>query len=223
MDGREELKDGDDAMFNAIVASLIDYTGAEGNQDESTKKAEADENRQLKEVMALSKLENDKKTGKLNLDFLKRGNNKNSPRAGNIETPANDLMAPPTKSIIPPASTIATTATFVIKGGPGTLDPKLPPPATVTAVVRKVPVPELGVAGSNIITSNNSYMPQPGSLNPIGKLSPMAGSSPLDNLEEGKGSPRLQAPLSLAPLASKSRATLQPLTLPSSSQVAGKN
>ena len=35
MDGREELKDGDDAMFNAIVASLIDYTGAEGNQDES--------------------------------------------------------------------------------------------------------------------------------------------------------------------------------------------
>ena len=112
--------------------------------------------------MALSKLENDKKTGKLNLDFLKRGNKQNSPRAGNIETPAagvNDLMASPAKSIIPPASTSATTATFVIKGGPGTLDPKLPPPAMVTAVVRTVPVPELGVAGSNVITSNNSYMP----------------------------------------------------------------
>ena len=186
MDGREELKDGDDAMFNAIVASLIDYTGADGNQDESVKKAEADENRQLKEVMALSKLENDKKTGKLNLDFLKRGNKNNSPRSGNYETPAttvpgaNGIMPSPTKTIIPPASTQATTATFVIKGGPGTLDPKLPPPATVTAVVRKVPVPELGIAGSNIIPSNNSYMPQPGNLlNPMSKLSPIGGSSPL--------------------------------------------
>ena len=36
---REEHKDCEDAMFNAIVASLIDYTGADGNQDESTKKA----------------------------------------------------------------------------------------------------------------------------------------------------------------------------------------
>jgi len=38
-----------------------------------------EEDRQLKEVLALSKLENDKKTGKLNLDFLKK-KNKLSPR-----------------------------------------------------------------------------------------------------------------------------------------------
>ena len=64
----------------------------------------------MKEVIALSKLENDKKTGKLNLDFLKRGN-KNSPRGPN-ETPGAskpstlDAKMPASSSlIIPPAST----------------------------------------------------------------------------------------------------------------------
>ena len=169
-------------------------------------------------MIALSKLENDKKTGKLNLDFLKRGN-KNSPRAGIPETSATTIQgsnyarAPSPKSIIPPATT---TATYVIKGGPGTSNPKLPPPATVTAVVRTVPMPELSIAGANIINPSNSIIPQLGSMNPMGKMSPLAGSSPLDALEEAKNSPRLSAPLNLAPLASKSRATLQPLTLPSS-------
>lgn len=61
----------DDAMFNAIVASLVDYTGNEPNEED--KKAVEKETIQLKEVMVLSKLEDDKKTGKLNLDFLKKG------------------------------------------------------------------------------------------------------------------------------------------------------
>lgn len=76
----EENKDKEDVMFNAIVASLIDYTGNDGNPPGVDKKQEEDESRQIKEVIALSKLEDDKKTGKLNLDFLKRGN-KNSPRS----------------------------------------------------------------------------------------------------------------------------------------------
>ena len=77
-------------------------------------------------------------------------------------------------------------------------------------------MPELSIAGANIINPSNSIIPQLGSMNPLGKMSPLAGSSPLDALEEAKNSPRLSAPLNLAPLASKSRATLQPLTLPSS-------
>lgn len=44
--GDEEMKEGDDAMFNAIVASLIEYTGQEGaHQSESVRKAEEDEDR----------------------------------------------------------------------------------------------------------------------------------------------------------------------------------
>lgn len=60
----------EDDMFNAIVASLVDYT-ADG-KNEVQKNAALEEDRQLKEIIALSKLENEKKTGKLNLDFLKR-------------------------------------------------------------------------------------------------------------------------------------------------------
>ena len=167
-------------------------------------------------MIALSKLENDKKTGKLNLDFLKRGKNKNSPRGENAtETPTNQTntmnqAAPVTNSIIPPATT---TATYVIKGGPGTNDPKLPPPAMVTAVVRTVPVPELGKASANII-GTMPILPQPGSLTPMN-----------NGPEEIKMSPRLMASpskgaLSLAPLNTKSKATLQPLTLPQSTKVA---
>lgn len=104
-------------MFNAIVASLIEYTGNDGNPPEAVKKQEADESRQIKEVIALSKLEDDKKTGKLNLDFLKRGN-KGSPR-GNAETPAvkaSNVQVGVPVLIIPP---MTTAATYVIKGGPG--------------------------------------------------------------------------------------------------------
>ena len=58
-------------MFNAIVASLVDYT-ADGKGEAHHNTAAQEEDRQLKEILALSKLENEKKTGKLNLDFLKR-------------------------------------------------------------------------------------------------------------------------------------------------------
>ena len=58
-------------MFNAIVASLIDYTGNDKVLEEQKKNTET-ENRQLKEAIVISKLEDDKKTGKLNLDFLKK-------------------------------------------------------------------------------------------------------------------------------------------------------
>ena len=60
----------EDDMFNAIVASLVEYTADDKN--EVQKNAALEEDRQLKEIIALSKLENEKKTGKLNLDFLKR-------------------------------------------------------------------------------------------------------------------------------------------------------
>ena len=72
----------EDDMFNAIVASLVEYT-ADG-KNEVQKKVADEEDRQLKEVLALSKLENDKKKGKLNLDFLKRnkqGGEQSPPRA----------------------------------------------------------------------------------------------------------------------------------------------
>jgi len=59
-------------MFNAIVASLIEYTGPEGGRSDAEKKQAKDEERMLKEVIHISKLEDDKGKGKLNLDFLKR-------------------------------------------------------------------------------------------------------------------------------------------------------
>lgn len=73
-----------------------------------------DEDRQLKEVLALSKLENDKKTGKLNLDFLKK-KNKASPRDGH-ETPQVNQSITNMPSIIPPSTT---QATYVIPGPTG--------------------------------------------------------------------------------------------------------
>ena len=67
--------DNDDDMFEAIVASLIDYTkDQDGNKnpDLPNNKEITDEDRQLKEVLKISKFENDAKTGKINLDFLKK-------------------------------------------------------------------------------------------------------------------------------------------------------
>ena len=148
-DASPELRSGDenigyaneDDMFNAIVASLVDYT-ADGKNDVQ-KRVAAQEDRQLKEVLALSKLENEKKTGKLNLDFLKRNKQGESPRQNGIfnETPEistrlEEVKAMP--SIVPAAtsSIIAPqeAATYVIKGPSGS---NLPPPAMVTAVVRQ--------------------------------------------------------------------------------------
>ena len=88
--------------------------------------------------MALSKLENEKATGKLNLDFLKKRNNKNganmnSPRQGQDTA---DETVERSNSIIPPASTAAT---FVIPGSsisPSKGNSNLPPPAVATAVVK---------------------------------------------------------------------------------------
>ena len=64
-------------MTEAIIASLIDHTGAESpdfkNQLENNPEAN-EERRILLEVMKISKLENEKATGKLNLDHLKRKN-----------------------------------------------------------------------------------------------------------------------------------------------------
>lgn len=66
----------DDEMFNAIVASLIDYTG-NGVDQEAARRNALEEERILKEIMHLSKMEDDKKNGKLNLDGLKRKNKAN--------------------------------------------------------------------------------------------------------------------------------------------------
>ena len=66
----------DDEMFNAIVASLIDYTG-NGVDHEAARRNALEEERILKEILHLSKMEDEKKNGKLNLDGLKRKNKAN--------------------------------------------------------------------------------------------------------------------------------------------------
>lgn len=189
-------------MFNAIVASLIDYTGGEGN--EAQKQAAESEDRQLKEVMVLSKLEQDKKTGKLNLDGLKRRNNNknangtgNTPRETPRETPAPTSAQIPlasNRSIIPPATVSSgpPPATFVVKGQVGN-NPNLPPPAVVTSVVK--PIPSYGTANRNIVPSVGLT-----SMNAVTSLT----LNPTN--EEQKLNQRLAAPKELAPLASKSRA-----------------
>lgn len=91
-------------MFNAIVASLIDYTGNDNN--EANQKVEDEQERQLKEVLALSKLENDKNTGQLNLDFLKRKKQTSSTRQKDAKESAPVAASQATSSMmIPPAST----------------------------------------------------------------------------------------------------------------------
>lgn len=203
----DALREGqnEDDMFDAIVASLIDYT--KENQNEAQAKAANEEDRQLKEVLALSKLENDKKTGKLNLDFLKK-KNKASPRDA-LETPVNQSTTN-MPSIIPPSTT---QATYVIPGPTGqSRSSNLPAPAMVTAVVNVKPIPETGKPKQKLI-------PDP-TMPPT--LSGGAGLQ-LAPLEESKLSPRMAAPKNLAPITSKSKATLPPLTIPkiSSSSVAG--
>jgi len=60
----------DPELYDAIVASLIEPAGHNGQQQD----VDEDERRILKEVMQLSKLEQEKQSGKLSLDFLKRKN-----------------------------------------------------------------------------------------------------------------------------------------------------
>ena len=146
----------------------------------------------MKEVIALSKLENEAKTGKLNLDFLKKKNKgANSPRQH--ETP---VEAPP-KSIIPQPST---QATFVIPGPTNGRNSNLPAPAMVTAVVNMKPIPEVG-------KNKQSIVPEP-------TLPSLSGKLNVAPLEEQKISPRLIAPKNLAPITTKSKATLPPLSIP---------
>ena len=71
----------------------------------------------------------------------------------------------------------------------------------VTAVVRKNPIPELGPSGGS-----------KGILPDLGLMS-MNGAPAFTEIEESKVSPRLAAPKSLAPLASRSKATLEPMSL----------
>ena len=65
-------------MHEAIIASLLEYTGTQNQNDPAISNEDREEVRQLKEVMHLSKLEEEKKQGKLNLDFLKRKKNDTS-------------------------------------------------------------------------------------------------------------------------------------------------
>ena len=95
-------------MFNAIVASLVEYTADDKN--EVQKNAALEEDRQLKEIIALSKLENEKKTGKLNLDFLKRNKQgeQGSPRVNGVNETSefsSRMEEVKTKPSIVPAAT----------------------------------------------------------------------------------------------------------------------
>ena len=84
----------------------------------------------------------------------------------------------------------------------------------VTAVVNVKPIPETGKQKQKLI-------PDP-TLPPT--LSGGTGLR-LDAIEESKLSPRMAAPKNLAPITSKSKATLPPLSIPkiSSASVAGNN
>ena len=118
-------------MFNAIVASLIDYTGNDNN--EANQKVEDDQERQLKEVLALSKLENDKNTGQLNLDFLKRKKQTTQKEA---------KESAPVVASLQPAPMQQQKTTYVLPAPNSTANSNLPPPAMVTAVVNLAPIPE---------------------------------------------------------------------------------
>ena len=76
-------------IHEAIIASLIEYTGQQKNDAGISNEAK-EEARLIKEVMHLSKLEEEKKKGKINLDFLKR---KNKPEKKEV-TPASIIPEP---------------------------------------------------------------------------------------------------------------------------------
>jgi len=144
-------------MFNAIVASLIDYTGNDNN--EANQKVEDEQERQLKEVLALSKLENDKNTGQLNLDFLKR---KKQPTQKDAKESARSESQAASSMMIPPVSMQQQKTTYVLPAPTAAAaNSNLPPPAMVTAVVNLAPIPE--------VTKNNQHriLPEP-------SLAPMA-------------------------------------------------
>ena len=110
--------------------------------------------------------------------------------------------SPQVASIIPAATTVAPNApapaTFVVKATNMNINnPRLPPPAMVTSVVK--PIPEIGQ------NNNKSKGVQPSLLS-------MNAMHSLGIVEESKLSPRIAAPKNLAPLTSKSKATLPSLT-----------
>lgn len=136
-------------MFNAIVASLIDYTGNDNN--EANQKVEDDQERQLKEVLALSKLENDKNTGQLNLDFLKRKKQTTQKEA---------KESAPVVASLQPAPMQQQKTTYMLPAPTATAaNSNLPPPAMVTAVVNLAPIPESNKSNQHRILPEPSLAP----------------------------------------------------------------
>ncbi len=67
-------------MYDAIMASLLKpQTDRFGIEQSMSAKDQEDERRILLEVMQLSKLEDEKRKGKLDLNFLKRNRKEQSP------------------------------------------------------------------------------------------------------------------------------------------------
>lgn len=74
----------------------------------------------------------------------------------------------------------------------------------VTTVIRTNTIPE---AVRNLNSNGKRNLPPPATLNSM-------SVQPFDFMEETKTSSKLAAPKNLAPISSKSKATLEPLTLP---------
>jgi len=90
---RENNQMEDEEMHEAILASLLEYTS---NQPADPNKGLSDDERHLLEAIRLSKLEDDKAKGKLNLDFLKR-KNKQKPAEKSPAKEEVPKMLPPAK------------------------------------------------------------------------------------------------------------------------------
>lgn len=72
-------------MHEAIIASLLEYTGTQNKKaDLQVNEADKDEATMIKEVMQISKLEEEKKKGNINLDFLKRKNKQDKRQKENV-------------------------------------------------------------------------------------------------------------------------------------------
>jgi len=68
-------------MYEAIMASLLDHTDSNAKKVQQERENK-DEKRILLEIVQLSKLENDKNNGKLNLNQLKRQLKRDSSNQG---------------------------------------------------------------------------------------------------------------------------------------------
>ena len=95
-DGVDSLDDQDnevarireeEEMHEAIIASLLEYTGTQNKKaDLQVNEADKDEATMIKEVMQISKLEEEKKKGNINLDFLKRKNKQDKRQKENVSS-----------------------------------------------------------------------------------------------------------------------------------------